>query len=779
MRFHSLLPAFSPNDATGTLASELQMLLRRLGFRSELFALEIHPDLRDLARPASELSAEIGPGDAVLYHHGIGSELVPLLSSLPAHKVLAYHNITPSRFFQPFDPAVARALDDGRLQLNALSEMCDSALAFSKFSGSELGKLGFEHVSVIPPPLEPWRVCRAGDERIFRRLFDGKTQNLLFVGRVVPNKRIEDLIALTERLIDRNLGRDFRLVVAGAYQRASAYFARLQELAEPIEDRVVFLGSLTQHELCAAYRAAHLFVSMSEHEGFGLPICEAMAAGVPVIAYDGGAVAEAMGRAGVLFKPKRMERVAALCEILLDDSTRRRQLIEGGRMRAAQLSPDATLTPLAQALEPLLRLRPTRVSKPRAKPRVGFVVHRYGPEVVGGAERHSRALAQRMAKRWDVEVITTCAADYLTWENVYASGRSLDGPVAVRRFPTTQTRDMRRFNALSRRLFGRAQDRLSEERWLGAQGPRSPELLDFLASDLADHDGFVFFTYLYEPTAIGLPIVGRRALFVPTAHDEPPLRFGLYRQTFSAPAGILFNTPEEQALCEGLFQMDGVHKEVVGIGVEAEPGDPDPLLDKVGLRGPYLLYLGRIAPGKGIPELLDGYAKLRQRLGPAVPALVLCGANEMRLKNQPGVYVPGSLSDAGKWGALRGALAVVVPSAQESLSLAALEAWSVGRPVVANGESPVLNGQARRSAAAVTYRGPAEFAEVTGALLEDAAKMARLSESGRSFVQESYSWDRVTDRYEQLLQSLVLRPAGATPRSTERTAARALRREAQ
>ena len=218
-------------------------------------------------------------------------------------------------------------------------------------------------------------------------------------------------------------------------------------------------------------------------------------------------------------------------------------------------------------------------------------------------------------------------------------GHHQDGAVAVRRFPTTHTRDMRRFNALSRRLFGRAQDRLSEQHWLGAQGPRSPELLDFLSSDLADHDGFVFFTYLYEPTAIGLPVVGRRALFVPTAHDEHPLRFGIYRQTFSSPAGILFNTPEEQALCEGLFEMDGGHKEVVGIGGEAEPGDPHPLLDKVGLRGDYLLYLGRIAAGKGIPELLDGYARLRQRLGTAVPALVLCGANEMRLKNQPGVYV--------------------------------------------------------------------------------------------------------------------------------------------
>jgi glycosyltransferase involved in cell wall biosynthesis len=778
MRFHSLLPAFYPNDATGSIACELQQLLRRLGFQSELFALDIHPELKDLAHPATELARSVEPSDAVLYHHGIGSELVPLLSSLPARKVLAYHNITPSRFFKPFDPAVARALDDGRLQLAALAEMCEGALAFSKFSGADLKALRFRRVSIIPPPLEPWRVCRAGDERIFRRLFDGKTQNLLFVGRVVPNKRIEDLIALTERLLRRNPGRAFRLVVAGPYQRASAYFERLGELAEPIAEQVVFLGAVSQHELCAAYRAAHLFVSMSEHEGFGLPICEAMAAGVPVIAYDGGAVSEAMGDAGLLFRPKRIERVAALCEILLDDPVRRRRLIEGGRIRAAQLSPEATLGPLASALEPLRRAGARRATRARAKPKVAFVVQRYGPEVVGGAERHCRLLAQRMAACWDVEVVTTCAADYLTWENAYPAGRSLDGAVTVRRFATTRTRDMRRFNALSRRLFGRAQDSLSEQRWLGEQGPHSPALIEFLLSEQADHDGFVFFTYLYEPTALGLPVIGRRALFVPTAHDEPPLRFGIYRQTFSAPAGILFNTPEEQALCEGLFEMAGVHKEVVGVGVEAEPGDAHPLLDKVGLRGDYLLYLGRIAPGKGIPELLDGYGRLRQRLGALAPALVLAGANEMRLKNQAGVYLPGGLTESAKWGALRGAAAVVVPSAQESLSLAALEAWSTGRPVIANGESPVLNGQARRSGAAVTYRGPAQFAETTGALLEDTARVSRLGDAGRRFVEEHYSWARITGRYEQLLNELVLRPAGARTPSGERAALRAVRREA-
>jgi len=761
MRFHSLLPAFYPHDATGAIASELSGLMRQLGYEAGLFTPDAHPDLAALARPASQLSSEVGPNDAVLYHHGIGSELVPLLGSLRCRKVLAYHNITPEHFFTPFDPQVARALRDGRLQLQALRDQVELALCFSEFSAAELRQVGFRNVRVIPPPLEPQRVTQPGDERLFRKLSDGRTRNLLFVGRVVPNKRIEDLIELTARLVQRSPGRPFRLVIAGSFQRHSAYFAFLKERARELGKQVSFLGPISEHELCACYRASHLFVSMSEHEGFGLPLVEAMAAGVPVVAYSGAAVPEALGGAGVLFSSKRLEHVAALCEILLDDQARRRKLIEAGRKRAALLGAEATKLPLRQALaacEPPNAPRRT----PGKRPRIGFVVHRYGREIVGGAERHCRALALRMARHWEVEVLTSCASDYLTWEDTFAPGLSTDGPLGVRRFPGTTTRDMRRFNALSRKLFGRAQERLDEERWLRAQGPSLPELYSHLAKEREAYDGFVFFTYLYEPTAVGLPIVGRRALFVPTAHDEPPLRFGIYRQVFAAPAGILFNTPEEQALCEGLFEMAGVHREALGVGVEAESGDPHPLLDRLGLRSDYLLFLGRIAPGKGVPELLAGYAKLRKRLGAITPALVLAGTDEMGLSPTPGVHVPGPLSDAAKWGALREASAIVVPSAHESLSLVALEAWACGKPVIANGESPVLAGQAHRSQAAVLYRGAESFAEVAAALLADPGQRARLGAAGQDFVETSYGWARVEGRTQELMHELVLAPARST-----------------
>ncbi len=772
MRFHTLVPAFYPHDATGAIAAELNALFRQLGYDAEIFSPDIHPELTQLARPAAALVDAVGPEDVVVYHHGIGSEMVPLLSGLSCRKVLAYHNITPEHFFAPFDLQMARSLRDGRLQLQALRAQVDLALCFSAYSAAELQQIGFRRTAVIPPPVEPWRVTRAGDERLYRKLFDGQTRNLLFVGRVVPNKRIEDLLDLTARLIARNPSRPYRLVIAGAYQKASAYFRFLQERAKPLRKHVQFLGPVTSHELCACYRAAHLFLSMSEHEGFGLPLVEAMAAGVPVVAYDDAAVPEALGGAGVLFKPKRLDRVAALCEILLDDQQRRSKLSAAGRQRAAALSPEATKVPLQEALRAAgLTPKPQKRSH-RKRPRIGFVIHRYGTNVIGGAERHCRSVALRLARHWDIDILTSCATDYLTWQDVHPAGTSSDGPVTVRRFPGSVTREMRRFNALSRRVLGRAQERLDEERWLRAQGPSLPGLYTHLAEQRDAYDGFVFFTYLYEPTAVGLPIVGKRALFVPTAHDEPPLRFGIYREVFAAPAAILFNTPEEQALCEGLFDMPGVHRETVGVGVEAEQGDSTPLLDRVGLRSDYLLYLGRIAAGKGIPELLAGYAKLRKRLGLATPALVLAGTDEIGLKAAPGVYVPGPLNEVAKWGALRDAAAIVVPSAQESLSLLCLEAWACGKAVLANGESPVLAGQAHRSQAAVLYRGPDDFAEVAAALLADPLRRERLGASGRAFVGKTYAWTRVEDRYRELMQEHVLErrrgPVAASPRAGTR-----------
>ena len=176
--------------------------------------------------------------------------------------------------------------------------------------------------------------------------------------------------------------------------------------------------------------------------------------------------------------------------------------------------------------------------------RIGIVVQRYGVEVVGGAERLARGVAEGLARRHDVEVLTTCALSYRTWANHYPEGRQRVGGVTVRRFRSERERDIDEFNALSDRLFaGAARTPEQERAWLEAQGPVVPALVDYLHAAAHDFDRLIFFTYLYYPTVHGIQVAPERSVLVPTAHDEAPFWMELYRPVFTLPAGLVGRTP--------------------------------------------------------------------------------------------------------------------------------------------------------------------------------------------------------------------------------------------
>jgi glycosyltransferase involved in cell wall biosynthesis len=352
MRLHHLVPTLSPRDAIGSLVVAFRELLQRLGFESEIFATHIHPELRSSARPSADLASVIRPEDGVIYHHGIGSEEVALFASLHCRKLLAYYDVTPAEFYRPYDPAMADALAEGRLQLLLLQRQVELAICLSDYSAGELRALGFTRVAVVPPPLRFDRVCGTPDERLLAKLSDGST-NLLFVGRISPHKRVEDLIELTRLLQQRSPARRWRLVLAGGAPRESAYVRLLHQRASGLGPPVLFLGAVSETELGACYLGAQLFVSMSEHEGFGLPLCEAMAADVPVLAFAAGAVPETLGGAGLLFSPKSLPHIAALCETLVGSESLRERLLEGQRRRVGRLGPDVTLPILRDTLQPL------------------------------------------------------------------------------------------------------------------------------------------------------------------------------------------------------------------------------------------------------------------------------------------------------------------------------------------------------------------------------------------------------------------------------------------
>jgi glycosyltransferase involved in cell wall biosynthesis len=381
-----------------------------------------------------------------------------------------------------------------------------------------------------------------------------------------------------------------------------------------------------------------------------------------------------------------------------------------------------------------------------------FVIQRYGLESPGGAETHCRWLATRLARRHRVEVVTTCARDYTDWSNHYPAGASETLGLKVTRFRVDRPRSERLFALYSDIVFRDHHTAADEEEWVDQNGPFAPALVEALPS-MSHVDLFLFYSYRYYTTFRGLPRVAARAVLVPTAEDDRAIRLPIFRPLFQAPRGLVYLTPEEQALVESAG-ANGVPSVVVGSGVNLTTGWRD--IDaraKFGLAGPYILYVGRIDRNKGVDRLLDYYRALA-REWPEAPTLVLAGTPTITIPSHPKVRHVGIVSDAEKHALIAGAAVLVMPSAYESLSLSVLEAWTLGRPVLVNAECRVLEGQCVRSNGGLFYRGYAEFAPALRMLIERTDLQEGLGDAGRAYVAREYDWDIVERRTESFLERI-------------------------
>ena len=323
---HQLLAALSYGDAIGNEALVIQGHLRRAGFDSHIFAEKVHPRMAHRARPLWEYREVSSPKTVCLFHFSIGSAAGPLIYHAPDRLVAIYHNITPARWFVGFHPHLSKLCHHGRRELAAFATRAELALGDSEFNRRELEEAGYRRTGVLPIlfDLDPYR---RPPSRVIRRLFsDGRT-NILFVGRIIPNKRIDDLIrvfAIYQRYIDPRS----RLLLVGDYRGHERYFDRLQQRVRALRlDEVVFTGHLDDDDVLACYSVADVFLCLSEHEGYCVPVVEAMSLGIPVIAYDAGAVAETLRGGGILLKEKRPEIVAELIASVLGDAALRRAVL--------------------------------------------------------------------------------------------------------------------------------------------------------------------------------------------------------------------------------------------------------------------------------------------------------------------------------------------------------------------------------------------------------------------------------------------------------------------
>jgi glycosyltransferase involved in cell wall biosynthesis len=428
--------------------------------------------------------------------------------------------------------------------------------------------------------------------------------------------------------------------------------------------------------------------------------------------------------------------------------------------------------------------------------KIAFVVQRYGTEILGGSEYHCRLIAERLAPKHQVEVLTTCAQDYITWKNEYPEGPDRIRGVTVRRFANARTRDIETFNRYSEWIFTSKHTRDDEMEWLKQQGPWCPALLEYLERHHQQYDVLIFMTYLYAPTVLGVRIAPHKSILVPTAHDEPAIHLDIYKEMFSAPAGIAYNTDVERRFLTTHFSIRAVEEETVGCGVDlpqtpsyqhdraalgddpapaAAADDPDggepppdeeqppswrPHLAGRGvlfkrrhrLHGPMALYGGRIDAGKGCEELIEYFSSYVKDGGDA--SLVLMGVKLMPLPDEPFLHFAGRLPDNERLQALEAATVVVVPSPYESLSLLALEAFAVGTPILSNARSDVLVDHCQKSNAGLYYADRDEFVEALKLLVADHRLRGAMGRNGRAYVRRNYRWDVIISKYERMFAKL-------------------------
>jgi len=382
-------------------------------------------------------------------------------------------------------------------------------------------------------------------------------------------------------------------------------------------------------------------------------------------------------------------------------------------------------------------------------PKVAFVVQRCGDSVVGGAEFLCLNLARRMSERWNIEILTTCAADHYTWENSYPEGVHVEDGLIIRRFLVDTPRDRKSFHRLSQKLNRKRWllplSIVEQEAWMQAQGPWASTLESFILGNKDTYFAFLFFTYLYATTYFLLPCVKEKAWLVPCGHDEWAIKFSMWDAFFNLPKGYIFLTVEERDFLKKRFPRAALNGPVSGIGVE-----PPPLVrgenfrDAYNLSAPFLLYCGRVDQNKGCADLVKYFLRFKKQ-HPSDLKLVLLGKGEIHISAHPDILRCGFVDEETKWNALAACDWLVNPSPHESLSIVILEAWAVSKPVLINEACSVLVGHCARSNGGLSFKNYKDFAKIL--LSVNAKEREKMGVNGNVYVRDNYAWNKIIEIY--------------------------------
>jgi len=416
--------------------------------------------------------------------------------------------------------------------------------------------------------------------------------------------------------------------------------------------------------------------------------------------------------------------------------------------------------------------------------RFAFVTPRYGAEISSGAEHACRLLAEQVSERHDVDVLTTCARDPLTWKNEYAEGADRVRGVLVRHFGVSQPHDRAAFDQFSDRLFTGPRARSEELEWVRRLGPSSPALIEHLKRQHRSYDAILFFSLFHATTVHGMAIAPERSVLFPHLQLDRALRFGIWADVAASARGMGYLSGAERRLARAFLNVSPAVDEIIGIGIDAppqqayprhqqDPNDEMPLDEDAGtetdkaaevdpltgrgvpfrrrhrLYGPFALYGGRVERDNGCEEMLEYFDSYAAADGDT--ALVLMGVKMMKVAEERYLRLAGVLPDRERMVAYEAADVTLAPTPDDLLSQSLLESFAVGTPVLASARNDAAVEHVRRANAGLYYANRDEFAEALKLLMTNTRLREKLGENGRQYVRQNHRWEAVLGRFEKLI----------------------------
>ncbi len=721
-----------------------------LDVRRSAVALKL-PDLHHPDRRHQWVTNHLFSSDIVVLTYSTYYQLAEVIKQIRnAPIIFDYHGITPPEFWVPNTPGYDDLVQGYRNI--TLVQYADYAIARSGYMRQELlatGLIAPENVFVTPlgmpeeacpttthspePEPEPDAALRE------RYHLDGK-KVLLYVGRMARNKRLTDLVEALALVVEQHPDAVLLLVGDNQFGSYREYASEVQQHAEALgcDQHLIFTGQVPRLE--PYYRLCDLFVTASLHEGFCMPVVEAMSHGKPVVATNITALPETIDGGGLLCEPRNPPELARNIIRLLDS-------IERPADTSRLIQTPATDEELAA-----LRQRPIVLVSPR-----------YGLEIIGGMERHLRGWAEELTARgYPVEVLTTCTADMGDWSNHFAPGVEAINGVTVRRFATDR---------VEAKYFHQVQGKANRGEYVSHDDEldfmhnnlRSSAMEAYLRQHSDDYACVIFGPYLFGTTYWGMQAVPGKALLLPGLHDERAAYFPIFREMFEGFDGLLFSTRAESELAYHTLGVQNPHYTLVGYGFapETNTGNAQRFRARYAIQQLYLLYSGRLESGKNVPLLLEYFTRYKEQY-PGPLALLLTGSGDVPIPDRPDIIPLGVLPEEALPDVFAAALALCQPSLNEGFSIVIMESWLQGRPVMVHQQCAVTRDHVAWSGGGYAFNDYAEFSTALHRLLHDPHHADSLGQRGMAYVLERYTWDAVIDR---LLQGIV---ALTRPRSEYR-----------